>query len=31
MADLCGWTPRRLAAELDAYEAHVGRSQRFRS
>jgi glycerol-3-phosphate dehydrogenase len=30
MAELCGWTPRRLAAELQAYEAHVARSQRFR-
>jgi glycerol-3-phosphate dehydrogenase len=31
MAELCGWTPRRLAAELQAYEAHVARSQRFRA
>src|SRR5438477_233213 len=30
MAQLCGWTPRRLSAELDAYEAHVARSHRFR-
>jgi len=30
MAQLAGWTPRRLAAELDAYRAHVARSQRFR-
>ena len=31
MAALLEWTPRRLAAELDAYRAHVARSQRFRS
>jgi glycerol-3-phosphate dehydrogenase len=30
MGQLHGWTPRRLAAELDAYGAHVARSQRFR-
>jgi glycerol-3-phosphate dehydrogenase len=30
MAELAGWTPRRLAAELEAYRAHVARSQRFR-
>jgi glycerol-3-phosphate dehydrogenase len=30
MAELCGWSPRRLAAELDAYRSHVARSQRFR-
>lgn len=30
MARLCGWSGRRLAAELEAYEAHVARSQRFR-
>ena len=30
MAELCGWTPRRLAAELEAYQAHVDRSQKFR-
>ena len=30
MARLCGWSGRRLAAELEAYEAHVVRSQRFR-
>lgn len=30
MAELCGWTPRRLDAELDAYRVHVTRSQRFR-
>jgi len=30
MAQLCGWTPRRLSAELDAYEAHVARSHKFR-
>ena len=31
MARLCGWTSRRLAAELDAYGAHVERSQKFRA
>jgi glycerol-3-phosphate dehydrogenase len=31
MAELCGWSPRRLAAELDAYRGHVARSQRFRA
>ena len=31
MAELCGWTPRRLAAELDAHQAHVARSRRFRA
>jgi len=30
MGQLQGWTPRRLAAELDAYGAHVARSHRFR-
>ncbi len=30
MAQLSGWTPRRLQAELDAYHAHVARSRRFR-
>ncbi len=30
MAHLAGWTPRRLAAELDAYRAYVARSHRFR-
>jgi glycerol-3-phosphate dehydrogenase len=30
MATLLEWTPRRLAAELDAYRAHVARSHRFR-
>jgi glycerol-3-phosphate dehydrogenase len=30
MAALLEWTPRRLAAELDAYRAHVARSRRFR-
>jgi glycerol-3-phosphate dehydrogenase len=30
MAPLLGWTPRRLDAELDAYHAHVERSQKFR-
>jgi glycerol-3-phosphate dehydrogenase len=31
MAPLLGWTPRRLDAELDAYHAHVERSQKFRT
>jgi hypothetical protein len=31
MAQLAGWTPRRLGAELDAYQAHVARSHRFRA
>src|SRR5947207_14857404 len=30
MAQLCGWGSRRLSAELDAYEAHVARSHKFR-
>ena len=31
MAELCGWSPRRLDAELDAYHQHVERSVRFRA
>ncbi|MBI4635980.1 MAG: glycerol-3-phosphate dehydrogenase/oxidase [Candidatus Rokubacteria bacterium] len=31
MAELTGWTPRRLAAELEAYHAYVDRSHRFRT
>ncbi|MBI1735614.1 MAG: glycerol-3-phosphate dehydrogenase/oxidase [Candidatus Rokubacteria bacterium] len=31
MAALAGWTPRRLAAELDAYRKEVARSHRFRA
>ncbi len=31
MAELCGWSPRRLDAELSAYRQHVDRSQRFRT
>src|SRR5881628_1035360 len=31
MAQLCGWTPRRLDAELEAYHAHVARSHKFRT
>jgi glycerol-3-phosphate dehydrogenase len=31
MAELAGWSPRRLDAELDAYRQHVDRSQRFRT
>ncbi len=30
MAELLGWSPRRLHAELDAYHQHVERSVRFR-
>jgi glycerol-3-phosphate dehydrogenase len=30
MGQLAGWTPRRLQAELDAYQGHVARSRRFR-
>ena len=30
MAELCGWSPRRLEAELDAYRQHLHRSHRFR-
>ena len=30
MAQLLGWTPRRLDAELEAYHAHVARSHKFR-
>ena len=30
MAQLLGWTPRRLDAELDAYRAHLDRSHKFR-
>ncbi len=30
MAELAGWTSRRLTAELGAYQAHVARSHRFR-
>ena len=31
MAALSGWTPRRQAAELDAYRAHVARSHKFKT
>ena len=31
MAPLAGWSARRLAAELEAYQAQVARSQRFRA
>ncbi|HTO12482.1 MAG TPA: glycerol-3-phosphate dehydrogenase/oxidase [Candidatus Binatia bacterium] len=31
MAPLAGWSARRLEAELEAYQAQVARSQRFRS
>ncbi len=30
MAELCGWSTRRLDAELDAYRQYVDRSHRFR-
>jgi glycerol-3-phosphate dehydrogenase len=30
MSQLAGWSARRLAAELDAYGAHVARSRKFR-
>jgi hypothetical protein len=30
MAALCGWSTRRLSAELDAFDAHVARSHKFR-
>ncbi len=30
MAELAGWTPRRLDAELEAYHAQVMRSRRFK-
>jgi glycerol-3-phosphate dehydrogenase len=30
MAVLCGWSERRLTAELDAFTAHVERSHKFR-
>jgi glycerol-3-phosphate dehydrogenase len=30
MAELAGWTPRRLDAELEAYSKHVEQSRRFR-
>ena len=30
MAELCGWSARRLDAELDAYRQHLHRSHRFR-
>jgi glycerol-3-phosphate dehydrogenase len=30
MGELAGWSPRRLQAELEAYQAHVERSLRFR-
>jgi glycerol-3-phosphate dehydrogenase len=31
MGELLGWTPRRVAAEIDAYRAHVARSHRFKA
>jgi hypothetical protein len=31
MAALLGWSARRLDAELEAFDAHVARSRRFRT
>ncbi len=31
MGQLCGWTPRRLQAELEAYRSWIARSRRFRA
>jgi glycerol-3-phosphate dehydrogenase len=31
LAALAGWSPRRVEAELEAYQAHVARSHRFRT
>jgi len=31
MAEMLGWTPRRLGAELDAFHAHLARSRRFKT
>jgi glycerol-3-phosphate dehydrogenase len=31
MGELLGWSRRRVAAELEAYQAHVARSRRFRA
>jgi glycerol-3-phosphate dehydrogenase len=31
MAPLLGWSARRLDAELEAFDAHVARSRRFRT
>jgi glycerol-3-phosphate dehydrogenase len=31
LAPLLGWSPRRIDAEVEAYQAHVARSQRFRA
>jgi glycerol-3-phosphate dehydrogenase len=31
LAPLLGWSARRLDAEMDAYQGHVARSQRFRA
>ncbi|HET7343617.1 MAG TPA: glycerol-3-phosphate dehydrogenase/oxidase [Methylomirabilota bacterium] len=31
LATLCGWSGRRLDAELEAYQLHVARSHRFRA
>jgi hypothetical protein len=30
MGELAGWSPRRLQAELEAYQAQVERSLKFR-
>ena len=31
MGRLLGWSPRRVAAEVDAYDAHVARSHKFKT
>ncbi|HEY3066651.1 MAG TPA: glycerol-3-phosphate dehydrogenase/oxidase [Methylomirabilota bacterium] len=31
LAEMLGWTPRRLGAELDAYQSHLARSRRFKT
>jgi glycerol-3-phosphate dehydrogenase len=31
LAPLLGWSPRRIDAEVEAFQAHVARSQRFRA
>jgi glycerol-3-phosphate dehydrogenase len=31
LAPLLGWSPRRIGAEVEAYQAHVARSHRFRA
>jgi glycerol-3-phosphate dehydrogenase len=31
LAPLLGWSPRRREAEVEAHQAHIARSQRFRA